>query len=345
VKPTRQQAIRLISRWIAGVVAGTLLVGVTSPLFVRSYLPRRLDTVRDVLTFPRGRSYRWRSEGYATTLFGALGTPGGIPPAPDHRRSLRVALWGDSQAEGVCVSDHEKIPAQVMDLSGGKLQVIPLARSGDDCNDWISQLERVEANRDLDAHVFLVVEWTDWLLQPEQPQETPSAIANTLATTFPAFMIQAARNIVTSGNDLRPRTLRFRPGPVASHGASRGIPPEEIKQTPRAERLDIQLARVFSSTKLPCVFLYAPKLPAIVDGQIKTDDPDEPLFKQLESFTTGRKSLVVDVRSALAASAANDRWPRGFHNGQFGVGHYNAAGNHILASAVIRAIESLKIKP
>ena len=48
----------LLWRWVLGVAIGTLLIAVTSPLFLRSYLPLNADPVRGVWTLPPDSSLR-----------------------------------------------------------------------------------------------------------------------------------------------------------------------------------------------------------------------------------------------------------------------------------------------
>ena len=74
----------LLFRWIIGGIFGTAIVAITAPLFVRSYLPRPLDPVRGVTTMAPGRTFRWRSEGWANTHIGPHGMPGRRElPEPD----------------------------------------------------------------------------------------------------------------------------------------------------------------------------------------------------------------------------------------------------------------------
>ena len=166
---------RLIGSWLAGMLVGTGIIAVTSPLFVRSYLPLHADATRGVWTLPPEQLYRWRSEGYADTRVGPLGMPGrqGIPPRKEG--VLRVALWGDSQAEGVCVADQQKLFAQAEAIAEGRLQVFPLARSGEDAADWLTQMPAVEQALDLDMHVLLVVDLEDLMTATQAPLPSPDA--------------------------------------------------------------------------------------------------------------------------------------------------------------------------
>ncbi len=121
-----RSARRLIARWLIGAVLGTALIGLSSPLFVRSYLPQSIDPIRGVRTLPEDAVYRWRSEGYADSQVGPLGMLGKTVIDQPDSGAMRIALWGDSQAEGVCVDDERKLFAQIQRRSGGKLTVFPL---------------------------------------------------------------------------------------------------------------------------------------------------------------------------------------------------------------------------
>ena len=107
----------ILARWLSGLCLGTVVIAVTSPWFVRSYIPRVQDPVRAVEVYQPGARYRWRSEGYATSQIGPMGMVGTSTSDLESDPDVRYALWGDSQAEGVCVSDQQKIGALASDDS------------------------------------------------------------------------------------------------------------------------------------------------------------------------------------------------------------------------------------
>lgn len=329
----------MLARWIAGLVAGTTLIGITSPWFIRSYVPRVMEPSRKVSVLQPESNYRWRSEGYATTRIGRWGMPGQTANPSANATAIKLALWGDSQAEGVCVADDEKIAACVSRQSSGKQFLMPFARSGDDCNDWIEQINSLASNANpsirIDAHVFLVVEWSDWCIDIAQPIERESGVVNRASRTLPAFVIQAIRNAVTVGDGNQTRSLRFRPGPVETEPKVQTPDSDHDAQTAtQLAKLAGQLDRLHELTPVPCVFVYAPLIPAIVAGENQTQDPHAKLFAEFQRLCLGYGFAVIDLRQQLADSADRGDWPRGFHNGQFGVGHYNAIGNQIIATAI-----------
>jgi hypothetical protein len=335
MKPT---ARRLIATWIVGTIVGTGLVAITSPLFVRSYAPLAADPARGVWTLPEGHTYRWRSEGYADTKIGPLGMPGKTSIGPRNQGVIRVALWGDSQAEGVCVADHDKIFDQAEQISGGRLEVFPLARSGEDAADWLTQIPRVEQELAIDVHVLLIVDLPDLYTAVDAPVPPPSqsdvAQANAaIAATMPAFVIQAARHLLREADETTRRKLRFSVGPIPkSAAADRKMDVERVDWT-------APITALADATNRPVILLYAPKSPQIVSGTVVREDPSAADFADLQVIANTAGLRVMDARPELLQSFLQGRWPHGFQNGHIGSGHLNKIGNQITASHLVAATE------
>lgn len=370
----------LLCRWLLGAVIGTSLIAVTSPLFLRSYLPLNADAVRGVWTLPADSEYRWRSEGYANTAIGPFGMPGkttGVGSSsavsserlaqsqPTHASPLNIALWGDSQAEGVAVADSDKLFAKIESASAGHLNVFPLARSGEDAGDWVTQIPRVEKQFDIDHHVILVVEPVDLLAAVEAPLASPSvndttAANGALAAKLPAFVIQAARNVLREPDGATPRSFRFSVGPVdhvdpphITNSQAGGTAP-----TGNKKQLEARLSRdnsglwfnafaaIRNATELPVVLLYAPLTPQIVDGKIRWQDPTADQFLMLQKAAKKFGISVVDARDELKNSVVSGgRWPHGFHNGRIGSGHLNRVGNKVLADKLVEQLSDRHVDP
>ncbi len=332
--------MQILLRWTIGICIGTLIIGATSPLFIRSYVPRQVN--RGHLTLASGHDYRWRSEGYATTRIGPLGMPGKTSidlQGPMERRPItqRAALWGDSQAEGVCVDDRSKIFAIAQRLCGDAgendlrldLSIFPFAQSGEDLADWLPQMGSVERQLDLDVHVILMTELLDFRLDRlVADQATIDTTQNWMAENLPAFVIQAARHLMTDGNDETPRRLRFGIGPVNASppsidrpaGAAE-VPAAKLPTTEPSTDWNEVVSAIRSKTNRPIVIVYSPVLPRIVGGTVIVEDPDA---KDVEAFraVAQRSGIVfIDVRDDFRRSVSRGDWPHGFHNGQFGVGH------------------------
>ena len=361
---------RLIRSWLSGALVGTLVVAVTSPLFVRSYVPLKADASRGVWVLPPGQWYRWRSEGYANTQIGPMGMPGKTLIAPPERGKFRVALWGDSQAEGVCVADDEKLFAQAEALSENRLQVFPFARSGEDAADWLTQMPALEQSLDLDFHVLLVVDLQDLLTASQAPLPPPSeadvAAGNaSIAAIVPAFIIQAARYLLTEPDEMTPRRLRFSLGPVGPVNGDTGTAESTASEGPDAKhasgiqsmnyvdaltatdaeareerqalwRREMQAIRAASS--LPILILRAPVAPQIVAGHVVMESDPQQDAKLMASAAAKVGILVTSAEDALKQSALAGSWPHGFQNGYIGSGHLNRNGNALVASILVREV-------
>jgi hypothetical protein len=340
MKPT---ARRLVATWIVGAVVGTAVIAISSPLFVRTYAPLHADPVRGAWTLPEGETYRWRSEGYADTQIGPFGMPGKTSLSDLGPGVLRVALWGDSQAEGVCVRDDQKLFAQAQQISVQQpsrhpLQVFPLARSGEDAADWVTQMPAAERQFAIDLHVLLIVDLPDLIAATDAPVPAPSksdvAGANAaIAARLPAFVIQAARYLLTQGDETTPRQLRFSIGPLATDAVSHPSRPAPMGE----ERWLEPLMAMRRASALPILILYAPKSPQIVNGKVVQQDASATDFEAMKVVAQAAGIAVVDVGPSLRESARQGKWPHGFHNGVIGSGHLNAQGYAVVASQLVSA--------
>ncbi len=355
---------KLIGQWWLGSLLGTLIIATSSPLFVRSYLPQSLDTLRQVAVMPAGNSYRWRSEGYADTFIGPHGMPGRRDLPPAEGETLRIAIWGDSQAEGVCVADTSKLHVQIERATNRIDQSIvafPMARSGDDAADWLPQMPRVQDAFKIDVHVLLIAELDD-LVAGRDSAAVESRATNTsgIASTLPAFLIETARRLLTD-IDGQPRRLRFSPGP------QRNPSPVVVPRIERKDReatndrsdrnsgivaaergefaaiikheWDDVAAQLGQIQDAAVMIVYAPVLPNITNGIVRTVDGDDQRYLRLTRATADSGIILVDARDALRRSAAEGEWPHGFHNGRFGSGHLNETGYRVIARQIADALQ------
>ena len=328
----------LLRRWTIGGILGTLIIAITSPLFVRSYLPRSYDSVRRVQVLQPGNLYRWRSEGYAATAVGPHGMPGRVDIPSSDANTLRVAVWGDSQAEGVCVNDESKLHNQI-EIAGRELgielTVFPLARSGDDASNWLRQIPGVEEELDIGVHMMFVVELADLHAAADPHVDAIGTKENSaIAGTFPAFVIHAGRRLLTDA-DRQPRRLRFSIGPTEASPEAAARAKPDIPWGSIVKRLD-------DATSVPLVIVYAPVLPNITDGSIRSDDPDDSEFVSLRHVAERAEITVIDVRDAMRKSVDVGEWPHGFHHGRIGSGHLNRTGYRIISRQVAEVLRDVK---
>lgn len=331
--PPRNRFVRLIFSWLAGAAVGTLLIAVTSPAFVRSYLPLHVDPLRGVWTLQPNQIYRWRSEGYANTHVGPLGMPGQSEIAPPDDPRLKIALWGDSQAEGVCVADAEKLHAEIERQIEAAAIVYPFARSGEDAAVWLTQMPAVERELGVDAHIVLIVDLPDLLTAPDAPLAPADPDPRTaIAAWLPAFVIHAARHLLTEADELTPRKLRFSLGPVTNPPLGQPPPSSE------AAEWTFAVEAIAEAADSPLVIVYAPHAPQIIGGRIQRTDSAREEFEAMKVAAAARGITVIDMSSKFRTAVEAGVWPRGFHNGQIGSGHLNANGYRLIAKAVAEVI-------
>ncbi|TWT75348.1 hypothetical protein [Allorhodopirellula solitaria] len=323
----------MIRRWVLGSISGTLIVWLTSPLFVRSYHSRVVDPATRQWVYPAGTEYRWRSEGYATTVFGQHGMPG-RQTLPTTKASRVIALWGDSQAEGVCVADEDKlwrVLQEQLSTDREPVDVLPLARSGADAADWMRSFEAAETQMGVTEHFLLLCELEDLLsitgpILDSMPA-TQTARGDKMLDMVPDFVLDAARGLLFAGESTELRQLRFGIGPAPSHDKSpAGSPPQPA--TFSAADIATTLAQ---STSKPVTVVYAPRVPAIMGGQVRWEDPQDSDFRSLASELRRNGVRVINCRGALRISAESGDFPHGFQNGLLGNGHLNPIGYQAIA--------------
>jgi hypothetical protein len=337
-------ATPLIAKWAIGLVAGTLIIALTSPWFVRSYLPDDFCAERKSFV-PVSGDYRWRSEGYATTKIGPYGMPGRTELRPKSDDVMRIALWGDSQAEGVCVRDNEKLFAQIQRSANYPVEVLPLARSGQSAVDWLSQMPVVEQELQVDAHLMLIVDLPDLSTVDLASHQPDSVQSNSkIAANLPAFVIQAGRYLLHDSDGYR-RHLRFSVGPenaaTDSSLSLRESRPLRAGEGRAETSWKSDLHEIRCASELPILIAYAPKSPSISSGIVQWDNPHVEEFHGMRQAAEEAGITVIDTTSALRESARAGHWPHGFHNGQFGTGHLNTIGNEVIAAEIANGLSRL----
>lgn len=340
--------LKVIQRWLLGFVVGTVFVALTSPAFVRTYSSRTWDPLRQRWVYPDQLPYRWRAEGYATSFIGPHGIVGRAD-LPDGD-SFRVALWGDSQAEGVTLPDHAKLGA-VLENARSDLQVIPLAGSGEDLRHWIQGIEAVEEEFQIDEHWILVCELVDFaaiqtqppLPNPQPPNTNPNAVTTSVQSQWvdyiPDFVIEAGRSLALDSNQ-QLRRMRFGIGPareaeIVGETSPVGIVSMKSYRDPFWSNV---AKRLSESTARPITVIYAPKLPVIWDSVVVEEDFDAIAYERLVPHLRRHEIDVIDCRPLFRRSASSGEFPHGFHNGRFGWGHLNRVGNELITRSLANRV-------
>lgn len=354
----------MIKRWIIGLLGAFLLTWVAGRLGVDSILVRVADPDLQAITLRPGDRLAWRSEGWGMTSVGPHGLPGWQPRDAE----LRVALWGDSQVEGFCVEDADKIHQQVISLASqsGDLDCdcLPLGRSGTDARDWRRRMPAVRTVLQPHRHVWLITDLEDLtsLANADSPspvgpwaKASPSWVRVAAELRGEAFFAGAKRLLLDpDAGGLR--RLDFSLGP-----RTEAIP--DLKTTPQlkaspqlkaipsegqgvdglsggdgdlaASLVAEQLAELSKNFREPLLLVYAPGTPRIHHGWQATH-PDDERFETLRGAMAARGIEVLDLRPDFLDLWDRERkLPRGFPNGTPGLGHLNRDGNRIVASRIV----------
>lgn len=333
-------------RWAAGLLGAFAVTWGLGRVAVDSILVRERDVALDAVTLRPGDHIRWRSEGYGDTLVGPHGLPGWTP----RDAGRRVLLWGDSQVEGLCLQDGQKLHRQLIDLIGDELDcdVLPLGKSGTDARDWQAAIPSAQSLWSPQSHVWVITEVSDLeaLLDPvpnpmayrwNEPSPNFVRLAKRLGAD--AFFAGAKRLLLdpdTGGL----RRLDFRLGPRDA-GDSYRIYTPRMDREERFAAVTRRLVELRSQTDAYWLIVFVPQSPTIDRGYSAMHPLDYDVDDYVKAITG------LDDESLVAIDLWEEFWllwhverrlPRGFHNGFPGAGHLNADGNRLIAAEIAKAL-------
>ena len=335
---------RLVWQWLVGFLGSWACVWLAGPWLVNSILVRVSDPELTAITLREGDLIRWRSEGWASTLVGPHGRPGWKP----NQASKRIVIWGDSQVEGFCVNDSEKISNQIIRLAQEQhnqlIDCVPMGRSGTNASDWNRMLVNADNLWRPIVHVWIVTELADLtaLISAEEVAMGRWKAESSAAVLFAKKVhaeaaFQATRNIVLDPNSGANRTLRWSVGPV--HAASSANPPLTAQDAAAAGPMVVKRLRVVSEQlNQRLMIVYAPSVPRIMGG-ILNSHPDDAAWEALATLLIDSSIVAIDMREVFIECYSIDgKLPRGFQNGTPSFGHLNAVGNRLIATAIVERL-------
>lgn len=346
---------RILRQWITGILGSGLVVWLLGPLVLDSILIRTYDPDLDVNTLRPGDVVDWRSEGRGRTVIGPHGLPGWQPRIVDGEDAAlrKVVIWGDSQVEGVCVDDVEKIHHQAIRIAQDEHQLaidcLPMGRSGADARDWQDLIAGADKLWKPDLHIWVVTELSD-LTIAVSPHATASyrrwTVESPAWVTF-AKQIQSQALFAASKRVLRDpdtgqiRRLDFSLGPRNAVQINDTKNPladqnEDLDRNQKtAHDVANWLSKLAESYEGRIAILYAPATPRFSGGLV-TYDPDDAAFGAIRKALESQGIAVADCRQDFI-----DLWrfegkiARGFHNGMPSYGHLNAGGNRVVADKIV----------
>ncbi len=345
-----QKSHYVLRQWLIGLFGSWLCVWLLGPWLVNSILVRVHDPVLQLMTLRERDLIRWRSEGWANTLIGPHGLPGWQP----NQANDKVVLWGDSQVEGFCVDDADKISNQVIKIASEKMlreiDCLPLGRSGSDAADWELQTPAVERLWHPIAHVWIVTELTD-LMALDYP--TATSVVDRWQTESPApvlwakrlhadALFQSIRNLALSPTTGGLRSLRWSVGPLPSQIVTIDSTNETTQREANKYFAQAVIDRLLAADlKLDhrLLIVYAPATPRILD-KIVFEHPDDAAWEAMSLLIQTNSIAVIDMRQVFIDHWSNKgELARGFNNGTPGFGHLNSIGNRLIATAIVEYLQ------
>ncbi len=333
-------------KWLIGLFGSWTILWLAGPWLLNSILVRVENQSLNAITFRQGDVIRWRTEGWATTHVGPAGLAGWQP----NNSAVRVLVWGDSQVEGVCVNDNEKLGHQVVTIAGQQLSrqidCVPFGRSGTDAADWADWMPAADAKFQPEMHFWLIAELADLLgianetdhrANDRWHQASPPIVA--AAKQFGAeAAYQSLRSLLLDPSSGQPRRIRLGIGPVANQTSLlrelHTVAPE------RATIVANRVAEINQQIGGRLTIVYACGVPRI-DSQLRRDHPDDDAWQSVRLALKSHQVNIIDMTDDfLALWNEESKLPRGFHNGIPSYGHFNADGNRVIATAMIRFLKA-----
>lgn len=355
--PKKIITARIAGQWITGVFGSWLIVWLIGPWVLDSILIRTYDPSLDVNTLRPGDVVDWRSEGWGRTLIGPHGLPGWQPrvdagePNQESSSIRKVVIWGDSQVEGVCVDDPEKIHNQAIRIAQDQYQLqidcLPMGRSGADARDWQDLIAGADKLWKPDLHVWVITDLSDLTIavSPDATAAYRRWIVESPKWVRFAKRIGAQALFAASKRVLRDpdtggiRQLDFSLGPRTHPIAATNRIDDPNEEVLRNEKIADEVAKLLleigTSYDGRIAILYAPATPRL-SGGIVTNHPDDAIFVAIHQALQSKGIAVADCRQDFI-----DLWrfkgqvARGFHNGMPSYGHLNVNGNRIVAEKIV----------
>jgi len=340
-----------------GAAVSLLPIWALSSLLSDSVDPMVFDpTVGRAVAIP-GIEHRSRSEAWSHSRAGRHGIWGvpdiGALPGP------KVAIWGNSHVEGLMLPDGEKIAQQVTALwrsrDTGRLTAYGVGIGGVDIATVYTLLDRYAAvARPTIRHVVIVPDMA--FLEPRTrgplpalrpapnptfeaapaprpsvPGQTVLAWLHGLRFDFPYRLYEQARQVRT----------RWRLGRAHANQP----PPRDLpawRATPELTEtwsflLDEMQRRAGS---VPVSYLYCPAVPALKQGEVGFEDPQQVAFEHFRMLCSQRgiicRSLASDFIQMFRDHGV---FARGFVLHHPYGGHLNRHGDAVIAKAVVTMLE------
>ena len=344
------------TRWILGALISVGLVWIISYFFVDTLnLRAAWEPAIHRWTYAAGTIHRHRSEGWGTSHIGKYDI-NGIPDITSLRVPV-VVIWGDSHVEAWQVDDSAKAAQALTALFDAREEAIVgvgIGRSGESVADYYFKIPQYEEIcPKIAVHFVLLTDFDDVMPDHQKAFHAVFESRPTLRlvddSSRPHFMravgilracnMDFAWYLLTSLKDVK---LRFALGPnrvsETNVVSDKGCEPKAA--------WSFLLSRIRKQTTAPIVFVYCPHIPVIRDGTVIYDDPDATLVRLFEQECLRNGVGFLDMTDRFRKYyRKTGRFPRGFANSRPSEGHFNEAGQYLIAEAIFAFVSERKLEP
>lgn len=340
-----------LRHWLIGLALSLALAWAAGAVFLDTVQPVAFDPQIGRYVAMPGTTSRTRGEGWASSNVGEhgiRGLPGGKLPA-----GPKVVFWGDSFVEGVQVDDADRMAQVFTSLShtaGLNLTGVGIGHGGDTlidnifkASDYASALGSVALN------VYFLGRISDVL--PDSPRPCRAAFYSTpephlrrndcppsdLALRFaPALRSLEGASAFAAYLKLQALRLRLASGP----GGTKQAPDAKAEAQDLAPLWDFLIAEVRRASPGPVLFLYAPNVPALTTGCVRTVDPDAATAEAFAAACQRNGVVFLNLGTIFMTTfESTGRFQSGFFNSPPGTGHLNEDGHRLVAQAVLQYIK------
>jgi hypothetical protein len=318
--------VRVSVQLLAALIVAVLFCWFVSVATLPTILDMHWDPVLGENTPVPGSIKRHTLEGWATTIFGQHGLPGG--PEKFEPSDYNVAIWGDSFVESFQVSDKDKICHLLARMSRPKFLInfLPVARSGWNLNDVIGRLDAYTKKMGLDFHVIVINGIRDfnnldlsWDLKTQTPSEH---WYRQLVYNFRLNFVRPFYKTIRSASE-----IDLMPGP------------RKVRQPNTLEVSQLSQSRVLAVVNRLRHLTQGRLLLVYHDAKI---DGSENIGDSL-----GRACAMADVPFVNLKSHYKSPDPklyfRGFWNSKPGAGHWNPIGHGLVARIIYAKLNELNV--
>ena len=334
----------MVRNWVVGLALSTAIAWCLGPLLLDSILIRRHDPLLQAITLEPDSIVRWHSEGSGKTLVGPHGAAGWQPK--DQRR--RIIWWGDSQLEGFCVDDDQKICNLI---AAGSIQFdspvdcISCGLSGTSAIDWVARMATADELWRPEYHVWLITEFSDLnslVTLKTMAERQPTGLAlRQLAEFHGEALFHAVRNIAIDRVSSEPRRLEWRIGPRNAKPMQSVQPKMDMSNEVTPIKLVEQIVRIANRIDNRLLLIYAPDVPQVFGSHSSTNEVDV-AFNELVKGLIAESLDVIDMRPGFTHLYETDHLlPRGFSNSYPGLGHLNQIGNRLISESFLNWLSDL----